>query len=251
MQHAHTDLAEVLMNSASTQIDSGTARINSVSTQVDSGTARMDSASRWKDSAPTLALAHAPRSGYALIVKPIADIAAALLLLVLLLPLGLLIGLLIKLDSPGTILFIQERYGKNGHLFRIYKFRTMHATAPKEGLSPVSGIDPRLTRVGRLLRKLSLDELPQLLNIIRGEMSFIGPRPEQRYIVEQVYTAYERQRFAVTPGITGLWQVSPYRTRPIHEHLAYDLAYIRQLSLYTDLRIIALTLKVMIKSNTH
>lgn len=192
-----------------------------------------------------------PRGMYVQFLKPCLDITFALILLVLLLPINVGIGIAIWLDSEGPVFFRQDRYGKNGKLFRIYKFRTMHANVPKEGRSPMINNDPRITRVGRLLRKTSLDEIPQLLNIVRGEMSFIGPRPEQKSIVEQYYTHLERQRFMVTPGITGLWQISPDRISPIHENLQHDDQYINKLSIGMDVKILYWTIKVMLKSNTY
>ncbi|WP_372630163.1 sugar transferase [Cohnella sp.] len=192
-----------------------------------------------------------PRGYYVQIGKPFFDFGFALLLLILLLPLAAAIAIAIKLDSQGTVLFRQERYGKNGKAFRIFKFRTMYSHVPKEGRSPDRKDDTRVTRVGRVLRRASLDEIPQLLNILRGEMSFIGPRPEQKSIVEQYYTPLEKQRFMVTPGITGLWQTSPDRLAPIHENLHHDYEYIRNLSIGLDLKIVYRTFKVMIKSNTH
>jgi len=192
-----------------------------------------------------------PDGLYVKVLKPIFDISCALFLLLLLLPIGAIVAAAIKLDSKGPVIFKQDRYGRDGKIFRIYKFRTMYTHVPKEGRSPDSKDDTRVTRVGRVLRRTSLDEIPQLWNIVRGEMSFIGPRPEQRSIVEQVYTPLHRQRFLVTPGITGLWQTSPDRIAPIHENLHHDYEYIRRLSLGMDLKIVYRTVKVMIKSNTH
>ncbi|WP_166238566.1 sugar transferase [Paenibacillus turpanensis] len=192
-----------------------------------------------------------PRGAYVQFVKPLLDFTFALLFSVLLLPAALLIALLIKLDSKGPIIFKQPRYGKNGTVFHIYKFRTMYSSVPTQGRSPVSGNDARITRLGKILRKTSLDEIPQLLNILRGEMSFIGPRPEQKRIVEEQYTDKEKVRFLVTPGITGLWQISPDRKAPIHENLQHDIQYIQHVSFLLDLKIFMNTFIVMIKSNTH
>lgn len=194
----------------------------------------------------------APTNPYSRLIKPAADLVFALILLILLLPVMIVLAVLIKLDSEGPVLFKQRRYGKDGKIFYIYKFRSMYVNTPSQARSPTHDRDPRVTRVGRFIRKTSLDEIPQLFNILRGEMSFIGPRPELISIVEQCYTDYERQRFLVKPGITGLWQVSPYRTEYIHENLEYDFAYIRNLSFWMDLRIVVLTMKVMFfKSNTY
>ncbi|CAI6082053.1 hypothetical protein PAECIP112173_03428 [Paenibacillus sp. JJ-100] len=188
--------------------------------------------------------------GYADVIKPFADFVIAILLLLITLPVMLVSAILIKLDSKGPVIFKQERYGKNGVKFNIYKFRTMRTDAPQYGLSPTTSHDPRITRLGRILRKTSLDELPQLLNIIKGDMSFIGPRPEMKRIVEECYTDLERRRFLVKPGITGLWQVSEARKEPIHHNLQYDFHYIANVSLKMDITIIFKTIGVMIKSNT-
>lgn len=187
---------------------------------------------------------------YATCVKGILDFVFAALLLLLLSPLFLLLAVLIYLDSPGCVLFRQVRVGKNGKDFNIYKFRTMYTDVPTEGFSPTTEHDPRITRVGRILRKTSMDELPQLLNILRGEMSFVGPRPEQKMIVEEVYTFHEKQRWLVKPGITGLWQISRDRNRPIHENLQHDFTYIQHISFCTDIKIICQTIRVIVRSNT-
>lgn len=155
-----------------------------------------------------------------------------------------------QIRFPGPIIFKQVRIGKDGKEFLIYKFRTMYQDVLSQGRSPTSDDDPRITRVGKLLRKTSLDELPQLINIIKGEMSFIGPRPEQKLIVDKYYTNYEKQRFLVKPGITGLWQVSLDRTKPIHENLQYDFTYINNVSLFMDLKILFKTIVIMFRSNT-
>lgn len=144
--------------------------------------------------------------------------------LVALLPVFLLIAALIKLDDNGPVFFRQRRIGRGGRRFRLYKFRSMRVDAPKYGESPRTKGDPRITRVGHWLRKLSLDELPQLINVVRGEMRLVGPRPEQPFICSK-YKPRERKRLDVPPGITGLWQVSPHRNDPIHDHVEYDLAY--------------------------
>jgi undecaprenyl phosphate N,N'-diacetylbacillosamine 1-phosphate transferase len=192
----------------------------------------------------------APNQLYISYIKSTFDVCCSVLLLICLIPLSLVVSVLIKLDSQGPVLFNQPRIGKNGREFRIYKFRTMYENVPKEGLSPVDSLDQRITKVGRLLRKTSLDELPQLINILKGEMSFVGPRPEQKSIVEQHYTSHEYARFLVKPGITGIWQISMDRTKPIHENLHHDFKYIHEISLVNDLKIIFKTIVVIFKSNT-
>ncbi|PWW45216.1 MULTISPECIES: sugar transferase [Paenibacillus] len=188
--------------------------------------------------------------GYTEVMKPFIDFVIAAVLLLITSPVMLVAAIMIKLDSKGSVIFRQERYGKNGVKFNIYKFRTMRTDAPKYSASPTTSNDPRITRLGRLLRKTSLDELPQLLNIIKGDMSFVGPRPEQKRIVEECYTDLERRRFLVKPGITGLWQVSDVRKDPIHHNLQYDFHYISNVSILMDIKILFKTVIVMIKSNT-
>jgi len=175
-------------------------------------------------------------SGYE-VLKRLLDFAGSLALLVVGAPLLILIGCAITLDSPGPLLFTQKRVGKNGKHFTIYKFRTMHVHAPPYELSPSSPNDPRITRVGRFLRRTSLDEIPQLLNVLKGQMSLVGPRPEMPFIVER-YTARDRQRLQVKPGLTGLWQLSGDRAFLIHENLEYDLYYMQNRNLFMDLAIL-------------
>jgi exopolysaccharide biosynthesis polyprenyl glycosylphosphotransferase len=169
--------------------------------------------------------------------KRIVDILLSVTALVLLSPLLTLIALAVRFDSKGPIFFRQQRVGKNGRLFEMYKFRSMRMDAPKYGVSPVSSVDSRITRIGRILRKTSLDELPQIANIIKGEMSFVGPRPEMPFIVAS-YGQRERWRLSVMPGITGLWQLSADRAYPIHESLQYDFYYIRNRGFFMDLAIL-------------
>jgi lipopolysaccharide/colanic/teichoic acid biosynthesis glycosyltransferase len=173
--------------------------------------------------------------------RRVADVALSLALLVLLAPLMLLIIVLIRIDSPGPVLFLQERVGKNGQIFRIFKFRSLHVTAPAYDRSPTQPDDPRITRMGRLLRRAGLDELPQLFNVLLGQMSLVGPRPEMPFLVDQ-YRSEHRPRLQVTPGITGLWQLSADRALPIHENTQYDLYYIRNRTLCMDWAILIHTL---------
>jgi len=180
-------------------------------------------------------------SWYYALTKRGLDIAVSLLLLTALAPLFLLIGLLVRLDSPGPALFVQRRVGRNGEVFSMYKFRSMYGDAAPYQRSPVNSQDARITRVGRLLRRLSLDELPQLLNVLRGDMSLVGPRPEMPFIVQE-YSTEHRQRLRVVPGITGLWQLSADRAQPIHEALPYDLYYICHRGFFMDIAILVHTL---------
>ena len=186
------------------------------------------------------------------------DIVFSLLALILLAPLALLISLAIVLDSPGDgAIFRQRRIGRDGKLFWLYKFRTMCPDAEEqlnELLSqnqmdgPVFKIkdDPRITRVGRFLRKTSLDELPQLLNVLRGDMSIVGPRPALPREVE-LYSDYQRQRLYVTPGLSCYWQITPHRNEmSFDEWVALDLKYIQERSFWVDWKIIFLTVRAML-----
>jgi exopolysaccharide biosynthesis polyprenyl glycosylphosphotransferase len=171
------------------------------------------------------------------VVKRTVDVMVSSLLILLLAPVLFLITLLVWLDSRGPIFFVQRRVGRNGKLFDMYKFRSMHATAPRYELSPSQSCDPRITEIGRFLRRTSLDELPQLINVFLGDMSLVGPRPEMPFIVRG-YNSQQRQRLQVMPGITGLWQLSSDRAFPIHENIHYDLSYIQNRSFFLDLAIL-------------
>jgi exopolysaccharide biosynthesis polyprenyl glycosylphosphotransferase len=172
--------------------------------------------------------------------KRVLDLLVASVALVITSPIWVLAALLISLDSPGPVFFVQERIGLRGGRFRMLKFRTMHTDAAPYEHSPVGDIDPRITRVGRLLRVGGLDELPQLINALRGDMSMVGPRPEMPFIVAG-YTEQQRLRLEAKPGITGLWQVSADRHSEIHENIEYDLYYIKHQSLLLDILILVET----------
>ncbi len=185
-------------------------------------------------------LAHASRGAnrwFYEFAKRIFDLAVAIVALLLFGLPGVVLAMIIKLTSPGPVLFRQERVGRQGRLFAMYKFRSMYVDAPKYGYSPKAGADPRITTIGRLLRRTSLDEIPQLINVFLGQMAVVGPRPEMPFIVEQ-YTPSQQQRLAVKPGITGLWQISADRAFLIHENVEYDLYYVRHRSLFMDFAII-------------
>ncbi len=151
-----------------------------------------------------------------------------------------LIVLLIKATSRGPALFEHERIGQGGRPFTMYKFRTMYIDAPAYAQTPRHSSDSRITPLGRWLRKLSLDELPQFWNVLKGDMSVVGPRPEMPQIVAN-YTTIQRQRLCVKPGITGVWQISADRKNPIHENIDYDLYYIEKQSFFMDLMIVLIT----------
>lgn len=173
--------------------------------------------------------------------KRTVDIIGSSIFLVLFSPVFLLIALIVRLSSHGPALFVQKRVGRDGRPFKMYKFRSMCCWARKYESSPKTTHDPRITRIGRFLRRTSLDELPQLINVFLGQMSLVGPRPEMPFVVRR-YNKYQRQRLQVMPGITGLWQLSSDRAHPIHENLHHDLTYIRDRTLSMDMAILIHTL---------
>lgn len=180
-----------------------------------------------------------------LLIKGMFDFILSLILLLLLAPLFLIIALAIKMDSRGSIFFIQERVGKDRKLFRIYKFRTMVENAVNMGSGYLTEEkDPRITRIGGILRKTSLDELPQLINILKGEMSFIGPRPTLLYQVEQ-YDNYQLQRLKMKPGVTGWAQVNGRNSISWPERIELDVYYVNNYSLLLDFKILLKTFKVV------
>ncbi|MEE9190277.1 MAG: exopolysaccharide biosynthesis polyprenyl glycosylphosphotransferase, partial [Candidatus Neomarinimicrobiota bacterium] len=182
-------------------------------------------------------------------IKRLMDILVTIPLIILHLPFAIIIGILIKLDDSGPVLFVQERVGRHGTKFRFFKYRTMSIDTDAYAVSPGSQEDPRITRIGRYLRKLSLDELPQLINVLKGDMSLIGPRPEMPFIVEG-YDSVINQRHLVKPGITGIWQISAGREHPIHDHIEYDFFYIENMSLTLDIIIIMITFRFIFKGLT-
>ncbi len=199
------------------------------------------------------------RRGYAA-VKRMMDVSGALLGILLFFPIGFIIAVLLKLESPGaSIFFKQTRIGKDGEPFRMYKFRSMIQGAEEklEGLLQQNEIkgamfkmkdDPRVTRVGRWIRKTSLDELPQLWNVVRGEMSLVGPRPSLPREVAQ-YARRDRLRLTATPGCTGLWQVSGRNGMSFEQMVELDLYYIEHSSIWFDLKLILKTFRVILFPN--
>lgn len=230
----------------------------------------------WNWSGQTSVLSGGRDSAFYYYGKRLIDLVLATLLLILLLPLMLLIAILIKLDTPGPVLFVQERVGarrrsESGRTtwkvedFCVYKFRSMVADADQsvhqahikafvEGRIEASDTDnsrfklkgdPRVTRLGHILRKTSLDELPQLFNVIKGEMSLVGPRPVPTYEVAE-YQARHHERLAALPGITGLWQVMGRSQVSFEEMIAMDIEYVRSRSLWLDIKILCLTIPAVL-----
>ncbi|WP_244658491.1 sugar transferase [Priestia megaterium] len=196
--------------------------------------------------------------GY-LLAKRCIDIAGAIVGLLVLFVVFLIVGLLIKLEDPkGSIFFSQKRVGKNGEEFNMYKFRSMVSDAEAKlaelleqneatGAMFKMKNDPRITKIGRFIRKTSIDELPQLINVLKGDMSLVGPRPP---LVREVneYTEYQMQRLLVTPGCTGLWQVSGRSNVGFEEMVELDLTYITTRSLMADIKIICRTIFMLFGS---
>ena len=190
-----------------------------------------------------------------LLCKRIMDVVFSLLGLIVLSPLFFIVALLIKLEDPkGSVFFYQNRVGKDEKLFRMYKFRSMIEGAESKldellAQNEVGGAmfkmkqDPRVTRIGKFIRKTSIDELPQLFNVLRGDMSLVGPRPPLEREVKQ-YTPYDKLRLMVTPGCTGLWQVSGRNELSFHEMVELDLQYIERRGVLYDLFLILKTVKV-------
>ncbi|MGH0926630.1 sugar transferase [Bacillus pacificus] len=194
-----------------------------------------------------------------LFIKRLMDIFGSLCGIVLLLPVFIIVIILIKLEDPkGPVFFKQVRVGKDGREFGMYKFRSM-VTDAEERLkdllkrNEVSGAmfkmkdDPRVTKIGRFIRKTSIDELPQLLNVLKGDMSLVGPRPPLPREVKE-YTSYDKQRLLVTPGCTGLWQVSARNSVGFNEMVKLDLEYIQNRNIIYDMKIIIKTIKVVCSS---
>lgn len=192
-------------------------------------------------------------------LKRIFDFCASLLALIPLSTIFLVIALLIKLDDGGPVFFSQTRVGRHGKLFKIYKFRSMRVDAEDllEKLMEKNQVDgpmfkmkddPRISRVGKFLRKYSLDELPQLINVLLGDMSLVGPRPPlPREVAE--YTDYDKQRLYVTPGCTGLWQATERNNVGFAGMVKLDLEYIQNASVWLDLKIILMTVKILFVPN--
>ncbi len=178
--------------------------------------------------------------------KPVFDVVAATVLVILLLPVLVAVAVAVRLTLGPGVLYRQERVGRDGRVFPVFKFRTMRPDrrsrrepfdGPDRRVCHKRDDDPRHTRLGRFLRRTSLDELPQLLNVLRGEMSLVGPRPELTSVVEAV-GLWDHPRHSVKPGITGVWQISPARTRLLHEGVHLDLQYLERITLRRDLGIL-------------
>jgi exopolysaccharide biosynthesis polyprenyl glycosylphosphotransferase len=207
---------------------------------------------------PVMTIQSGPADSWQLIMKRVIDIVGSVVLLLALAPLFAIVALLIKFGSPGPILFAQERVGYNKRRFKVFKFRTMVVTAEKqqhmlEHLNEVEGPvfkirkDPRITRVGAFLRRFSIDELPQLVNVLKGDMSLVGPRPLPVRDVERIDVTWQKRRFSIKPGITCLWQVNGRSNIGFNEWVRMDLDYIDKWSLGLDLVILLKTLPAVLR----
>ena len=193
-------------------------------------------------------------------IKRLFDVVASSVAVVILSPVFLIIAIAIKINDPaGPVFYTQTRVGKDGKPFKMFKFRSMVTNADEllerlrdqnevEGAMFKMKDDPRITKVGKFIRKYSLDELPQLLNVVGGSMSIVGPRPPLPFEVEE-YTDYDRQRLMVKPGATGTWQVGGRNALSFDQMVELDLTYINERSIWLDLKIMFETVKVMIKPN--
>jgi exopolysaccharide biosynthesis polyprenyl glycosylphosphotransferase len=189
--------------------------------------------------------------------KRIMDIGISVILILLTWPILIVIWIAVKIDSPGPGIFVASRVGEGGKIFGMYKFRTMFERAEELQASVTQtndqgqkvykiNEDPRVTRVGKWLRRTSLDELPQLFNVLKGEMSWVGPRPEQPFITEE-YESWQWQRVLVPPGVTGWWQVSGRSDLPMHLNTHYDVYYVRNYSIFLDIKILLRTIFEVLK----
>jgi sugar transferase (PEP-CTERM system associated) len=192
------------------------------------------------------------RTQLGMLMKRVLDLLASALLVTLTAPVVVLTAAAIKVSSPGPVLFRQERVGQNGRVFMLYKFRSMRTDAEAGGVPKwADANDPRVTAVGRVIRKLRIDELPQIFNVLKGDMSFVGPRPERPFFVEDLAekVPYFRERHTVRPGITGWAQVNyPYgaSVEDARQKVQYDLYYIKNFSVFLDILILIKTVRVVL-----
>ncbi len=216
------------------------------------------SMSDW-DGIPLIGLRDPAICGFNRLLKRTFDLIVASFTLVVTWPIMLVVAIAIKLDSSGAVILRQERVGENGRLFQVYKFRSMVENADQRLAEVLTETadgqivhkhrdDPRITRVGRVMRRTSIDELPQIFNVFKGEMSMVGPRPELPFIVAR-YEAWQHKRFAVPPGITGWWQISGRSDKPMHLHTEDDLYYISHYSPLLDMQILWRTVGIVLKGN--
>jgi lipopolysaccharide/colanic/teichoic acid biosynthesis glycosyltransferase len=184
-------------------------------------------------------------------IKRTIDALGAILALLMLCPVFLGVALAVRLDSQGPVFFRQVRVGRDCREFHIYKFRSMVPDAPKLGGHSTSANDPRITRVGRFIRRTSLDELPQLLNVLNGDMSIVGPRPDVPAQKREYSEAQWQERHRVRPGITGLAQATLRSDATPEQRLQLDLRYVREQSLWLDVKIVFQTVRQLVRSGSY
>ena len=187
---------------------------------------------------------------YSYFIKPLFDFLVALIAFIVLSPLLLVVFVAIRLDSKGPAIFIQERVGRNGMVFKIYKFRSMSVNV-QYSTNQTLASDPRITRVGHIIRKTSIDELPQLLNILKGDMSFIGPRPPLPHYpkVYSDYNDFEKQRFLVKPGVSGYAAVKQRPVQDWNKNIPLDVEYVNRISFVLDLQLFFYSLFAFFRTN--
>jgi exopolysaccharide biosynthesis polyprenyl glycosylphosphotransferase len=209
---------------------------------------------------PVVTVRSGPPDGWQLLAKRVIDVGGSLVLLITLAPILAMVAIAIKLDSHGPILFRQERVGFNKRRFKLFKFRTMVEGADiqqpllerlNEAAGPVFKIrnDPRITGVGKFLRRFSIDELPQLLNVLKGEMSLVGPRPLPVRDIERIEVQWHKRRLSMQPGVTGLWQVNGRSDVSFDRWVRMDLEYIDKWSLALDLKILLKTIPAVLRGS--
>jgi len=219
---------------------------------------------RWQsdelDGKPFVTIQSGPSNDWHLVTKRLMDILGSAVLLLGMAPILVVVALVIKLDSPGSVFFTQDRVGLNRRRFRLFKFRTMTEGAEQiqhelehlnEADGPVFKIkeDPRITRIGKFLRRFSIDELPQLLNVLKGDMSLVGPRPLPVRDVERIHAQWHKRRFSMKPGLTCLWQVNGRSDVSFDNWVTMDLKYIDKWSLALDAKILLQTVPVVLKGS--
>jgi exopolysaccharide biosynthesis polyprenyl glycosylphosphotransferase len=187
-------------------------------------------------------------------IKRLIDITASLFVLIVFSPVYIIVGLIVKFTTPGPIIFAQERIGIHGKPFNIYKFRSMYIDAEKHGPALSSERDPRITKFGRFMRKTRLDEIPQFFNVLIGDMSLVGPRPERQFYIDKIVekASHYNHLLKVRPGITSWGQVKYGYAENVDqmvERLKYDILYIENMSLYVDIKILIYTVLIVLKGS--
>lgn len=189
---------------------------------------------------------------YVRIIKPIFDFIAAFVAIIILIPIFIIVAIAIKLNSPGPVFFLQERLGKNGQVFKIFKFRSMRTDIVSYKFGEVlSENNPQITYTGKFIRKTSIDEIPQLVNILKGDMSFIGPRPPVTFYPNKYedYTDFEKQRFSLKPGISGLAAVRQREINDWSKNIPVDVEYVNSISFMLDMKLFLVSLLAFFRTD--